>query len=387
MSPIIDLQRRLVEVGRIRMGKKQGNRPVKLDTWRITSRDQERLSAVADLYGGKVEAWADREGEFEVVTTVDSLPILLIPGQALSQWYETWSAGGCQRRCDGTTEVLSDGPCLCGQEDGDRTCKPTTRLSVMLPDVPGLGCYRLESHGYYAAVELSATAGMLEEATARGQLLPARLRIDQRRQVKAGQTTRYAVPVVDIDITMREALPLANGRPDDVEQLAYTPARRSRQAITVGDGLKAAGEDAKVTSGRAAAPIREAGDLEFGEPVPVEDSAPGSVRAESGAPGAEPSELPASLPPAAGADKPSAAQVKKLNVLVGKLRDERERISTGQLWSSVAKSRNIEVADMVDVLQGRDGEGVLHWSPLRDSLTKVEASALIEKLTAVEAEA
>jgi hypothetical protein len=32
-----------------------------------------------------------------------------------------------------------------------------------------------------------------------------------------------------------------------------------------------------------------------------------------------------------------------------------------------------------------DGDGELHWSPLRDTLTKPEASALIEWLTELEA--
>ena len=144
MSPIIDLQRRLVEVGRIRMGRKEGNRPVKLSTWRLTSRDQARLEAAAALYGGTVQPWAEREGEHELIVATDELPILLLPGQTLSQWHELWSGGGCQRRCDGEREVLSDGSCLCDAEEGDRKCKPTTRLSVMLPDVPGLGCWRLD---------------------------------------------------------------------------------------------------------------------------------------------------------------------------------------------------------------------------------------------------
>ena len=211
--PIIDLQRRMTEVGRIRMGHTVGGtstkrgRPAKLEHWRLTSRDRSRLEGAATLYGGTVQEWADRPGEWELYTNVAELPILLLPGQTLSQWWETWSGGGCTRRCDGERETITETPCVCDTEGKkERSCKPTSRLSVMLPDVPGLGVWRLESHGYYAAVELAGTSDLLERATVRGQMLPARLRIDQRRKIEGGKTTRYAVPVIDIDVTTTEAL-------------------------------------------------------------------------------------------------------------------------------------------------------------------------------------
>jgi hypothetical protein len=345
--PIIDLQRRLVEVGRLRMGKK-GDRgqPQKLDTWRLTSRDKTRLEAAATLYGGTVQPWAERDGEYEVVTATAELPILLLPGQTLSLWYETWSAGGCQRRCDGEREILTDAPCVCDTESGDRTCKPTTRLSVMLPDVPGLGCWRTESHGYYAAVELSATAAMLERATALGQLLPARLRIDQRRKVEGGKTTRYAVPVIDIDTTPRHALSVGQ----DAEQngLAYTPAARELFSVTVEDGLEGAARSGapRAITARSAAPIPEADDLSFGEPVTVDDAEPlpePAVKAITG------------------------PQRKKANLLVGKLR-EAGRDPTEWLYTRFGRE---PVPDDI---------GDLHWSPLRESLTRAEAVELIDAL-------
>ena len=290
MSPIIDLQRRMVEVGRIRMGHQvaagRGKRPAKLENWRLTSRDSSRLDAAAELYGGSVSPWEDRPGEFELFTTTAELPILLLPGQTLSQWYELWSAGGCARRCDGDRDVISEGPCICDQETGDRACKPTTRLSVMLPDVPGLGCWRLESHGYYAAVELAGTAAMLEQATARGQLLPARLRIDQRAKVEGGKTTRYAVPVIDIDVTMRQALPGAVAQPylpgyapttataPDVS--AFVPLQLRTGGVTLEEGLAAVNREAepKTRNGRQQAPLGPSADelLETSpEPIPIGD--------------------------------------------------------------------------------------------------------------------
>lgn len=71
----------------------------------------------------------------------------------------------------------------------------------------------------------------------------------------------------------------------------------------------------------------------------------------------------------AAANVPMATddQKKKLDVLVGTLRDQ-GHLLTGHLYT--ATSRDPEV--------GEDGE--VHWAPLRDSLTKDEASALIDRL-------
>jgi recombination directionality factor gp3-like protein len=273
---LIDLQRRLVEVGRIRMGEKgPKGEPRRLEKWRLTSSDLERLQAAADLYGGKPVAWDAQPGQYELYTDTDQLPIMLLPGQTLSQWYELWSGGGAQRRCDGKREVLTDSECICAGEEGERKCKPTTRLNVLLPDVPGLGCWRLESHGWNAAVELAGTAQFLEQASARGQMLPARLRIEHRRQVKDGQTRHYNVPIIDIDVPLRTALAAANGVPE--AQLEVAEARRlaavpSTVAAIVAEVEKPAPAP-KMTS-RSAPPIPE-DDVEFDEaPIEVEGSPP-----------------------------------------------------------------------------------------------------------------
>lgn len=215
--PLLDLQRRLAEIGRIRIGDtvEQGGRkrPRKRDSFRLTSRDRTRLEAAQAIHGGDIREW---NGQWELDTPAKELPVMLIPGQELSQWYELWSGGGCQRRCDGEHEVLSDGPCLCPPADERRdlaangkACKPTTRLSVLLPDVPGIGCWRLETHGYYAAVELAGAAHVLQSATAQGVLLPARLRLDVRETRRGGQTRRFAVPTLEVDVAPTEVLAIA----------------------------------------------------------------------------------------------------------------------------------------------------------------------------------
>lgn len=205
MSPILDLQQRQRELGRIRIGRKVGakGQPEKLDRFRVTSPSRSIVESVAASYGGTVEAWSpDGNGQqWEVITEARSLPIL-VPPQPLSQYYELWSGGGCQRRCDGVTELLSDSPCMCDPDPEKRECKPTTRLNVVLRDVHGVGVFRLESHGYYAAVELPQTAAFLAQATAQGAYLPARLSLEERVSKRPGKPTRrYIVPTIEVDVT------------------------------------------------------------------------------------------------------------------------------------------------------------------------------------------
>jgi hypothetical protein len=209
---LIDQQRRLREIGRIRLGEQVPTnngktRPKKLTKFRLTSRDQRIIEAVAQAYGGEVKPWTAPDGQqFEVFTDAAEMPVVVPPGEmAFSQWMELWSAGGCQRRCDGVTEVIRDQGCVC--DPAARECSTTTRLNVMLPEVPGFGLWRLETHGYYAAVELNGVVELCRQASAAGHLLPARLRLEQR-QVKrfkpdgTPQTLKFAVPCLDLDVSV-----------------------------------------------------------------------------------------------------------------------------------------------------------------------------------------
>jgi hypothetical protein len=209
---IVDLQRRIMECGRIRIGQQVPTghngrtRPEKLGTFRITSSDRNRIEQIADLYGGTVAPWQAPAGQqWEVVTETNTLPVIVPPtAMAFSMNYELWSAAGCRRRCTGAVEQITQGPCMCDPED--RECSLHTRLSVLLRDVPGLGVYRLDTSGYNAAVELQGAVEVIQAAAGRGALLPARLRLEQR-QVKRiddrgkPQTRNFAVPVLDIEIT------------------------------------------------------------------------------------------------------------------------------------------------------------------------------------------
>lgn len=206
MTPILAVQMRARELGRIRMGRKGGKgQPDKLDTWRLTSQSRRLLDEAAGLWGGDVSEWADAPtpGQHELVTKTAVLPIIIPPSQdPVSQWMEQWTAGGCTHRCDGSRNTIDDTPCTCNPDEP--ACKATTRLSVILPDLPDIGVWRLESHGWNAAVELPGTVALIQQASTRGMNLTGSLRIEHRVQKAGGQTRRFIVPVIELDVKLRE---------------------------------------------------------------------------------------------------------------------------------------------------------------------------------------
>jgi len=247
--PILNVQISLREVGRIRCGDQvkagKGRAPRKLDRFRFTSDDAELLSLIAYHYGGDVEPWADAPSgeQLQVYCTAERIPVMVVPGlRPITQWWEAWSGGGCLRRCDGQRDVISGKACPCDAED-DRLCKPTTRLHVVLPEIPGLGTWRLETHGYYAAVELGGTMALVTKlVAATGEVVHGTLRLTQRTQKVAGQPTRrFAVPSLDVSLTIPElvermALAEGAGRLEDID--ASNAARV--QALAAGQPQQAA---------------------------------------------------------------------------------------------------------------------------------------------------
>lgn len=214
--PILELQARMYERGRIRIGQKVATsngraRPEKLDRFRFTSAAKENLEPIAAAYGGTVAAWTPDDGraQWEVVTDSARVPIL-VPPNPVTQWLELWSGGGCQRRCDGVRDVISDVPCLCDPDPEKRACKPTTRLNVILRDMPGIGVWRLESHGWNAAVELPGLAAFVARADG---MVPAFLTLEERVTKKDGKTNRFMVPGIDVEVTPSQLLAVQSDTP------------------------------------------------------------------------------------------------------------------------------------------------------------------------------
>lgn len=240
MSPMKDLQARAAKVGVIRTGvsvvKNGKQRPEKLTRFLLTTESRHVAEAITGVYGGKVDPYHPMGGAqrgWQVLIGIDEIPVAVPPGQSVvSQWWEMWTGGGLQRRCDGETASVwgegkgeQRGPCRCPADLMDRAaaagqktpaaCRPTTRVSLVLPDVPGTGTFMVQSHGLYAAQELGGVAELMARASAAGVMLPALLRLEQRDGVRRpGETTnKFAVPVLQLQHSIRELASMAEAGP------------------------------------------------------------------------------------------------------------------------------------------------------------------------------
>jgi len=224
---ILEKQQRLRQLGEIRIGHtvklngtdrrgQQKTRPAKLSKFRFTSPSKPLLEKVAALYGGTVQAWQPQNGgpaEWEVYSTAETLPVL-VPPQSTSQWFELYQGPKCVRRCDGVTEQKTDRKCVCDPRgvlawSDERECAITTRLNVMLRDVPAIGLWLLTSHGKNAAVELPPMAQFL--AATEGYVA-GRLGIEERVTYPVdGPPNRFMVPHLEVDETPAALLPGGSG--------------------------------------------------------------------------------------------------------------------------------------------------------------------------------
>lgn len=206
---ILSLQRQTRELGRLRTGYVDERRPVRSETWIVTSHAEHYVQAAADVWGGKVEKWEPQGGgasQWRVRTESVVLDAILPAGDPLSQSYELWAGAGNQRRCDGITEMQSDSPCICRAKFGEEfhtqpkgtVCAPTTRLNVFLPNMPDVGVWRAETHSFYAAQEIAGAVDLIKSAVGQDTVVPIRLRIEQRMRKSNGQTKKYPVIVVEL---------------------------------------------------------------------------------------------------------------------------------------------------------------------------------------------
>lgn len=217
-SRILTLQRQAAELGRLRTGFYESGRPQRSETWILTSHEREYVEVAAHLWGGAVHEWKPLNGnikQWRVITDAVSIDAILPPGDPLNQHNELWSGGGCQRRCDGITEKISRKPCVCLAQHGEewyllpkgRVCSATTRLNVLLPDMPDLGVWRAETKSFYAADAMAGQVDTVLQGTGGQGLVPVRMSIQQRQVVRNGQTKKFPVVMVTPRLArLRQAL-------------------------------------------------------------------------------------------------------------------------------------------------------------------------------------
>jgi hypothetical protein len=285
--PIRDLDRQLATVGRIRTGRKTSSRsgqqrPAALPAFRFTSSDEVALGQVAAIYGGTVRPWKDPASPdaFELYSDATEIKVAL-PRAPLTQWYELWSGGGCQRRCDGLTCTLLQGAgqdggdshevnCMCAAR-GEMACEKKTRLSVLLPEVRLLGTWRYDTGSDIAASEIAAAVDLIEAVQARG-IQRAVLRLAERRA--QGRRRQFTIAMLGLDESLDGLIAGANQiavSPGPVSAPSSLSSREVESAPALGAGdpetydtdLDKTIVDAELVGGPAA-PVEQEGEVERG---------------------------------------------------------------------------------------------------------------------------
>ena len=214
VTPIRQINRRMPEAGRIRLGRKTSKAMTYLEHLRFTSPDRDMLVQVAEMYGGKVAPWSDAKAspkdQHELIIEADYVDVIL-PPDCLSQWYEKWAGRGCERRCDGEVcEVagrneMESVACLC-RANQRRECEPYTRLNVILPGVSFRGVWRMQSKGWNAMHELPGMVEAVEALAASGRNMTAQLSIAKQEKMVNGRKSHFIVPKLTLPATPEQII-------------------------------------------------------------------------------------------------------------------------------------------------------------------------------------
>lgn len=186
--PLSSIVTRPPEHGRIRFGVRAVMRngkeaPRAIERWRFTSPDRKAIEQLAELYGGRCTPWTDPkaspQNQFEVTTDASTIEVLLNTDDCYTVAYEQWGGKGIDRRCDGETCTFYGAgkpmtrPCICADQP-TQTCKPYSRVNMLLPGVDLGGVWRLEVKGLafmHEAPGMIQTIRQLHEGMARVELM------------------------------------------------------------------------------------------------------------------------------------------------------------------------------------------------------------------------
>ena len=176
-----------------RTGRPQ-DAPGRLDTFRFTTGSRYIADAIAELYGGRSATWDTRPVRGHHHRVRDQFVTVPPRDQVISQWYEMWTAGGlpsaaatrsasrsaAARACARTPKTPTNDDEVANAAaqrarlaklNPPQACKLVTRINVMIPDLPGLGVFRLDTHSFYAAVEIGDEAALMQPAREHGVFL------------------------------------------------------------------------------------------------------------------------------------------------------------------------------------------------------------------------
>lgn len=210
-------QRRLPEIGRLKLGVTTDRAMKAITEWRFVTTDKfaSSLDFFASEYGGTPRPYSHPKSDLtrELLSNAPIIDVRLpVMGESDIEdpVAEEWGGGGLVRRCKGNYDddacmrwvtgpggpEQSYGPCEClAAGEWDLACKPKFRVSFFVKGDPNFGVWRLETSSSNAISEMQGLADMIREVQATG-ILEVKLALDPRHKVRAGKKRNYVVPMI-----------------------------------------------------------------------------------------------------------------------------------------------------------------------------------------------
>nr|PZN59666.1 MAG: hypothetical protein DIU58_17655 [Sphaerobacter thermophilus] len=192
--------RRLPRLGKIHLGIKLTNQrgteyPKAVDYFVVKEDDSTPAAAVEAFRS----VYGDKPRQLRIMFPSDD-PEVICP-----QYYKQYGAGtGLVRMCDGErclcrTESgeMVETECLCDPPGGDPNgCKHMMHLIFMLPDVPGIGVWQLDTSSFHSIVNINSGLEMIRALAGRVSMIPLTLRLRPKEVSPGGR--KKTVWVLDL---------------------------------------------------------------------------------------------------------------------------------------------------------------------------------------------
>ncbi|MFF4390811.1 hypothetical protein ACFY0G_29105 [Streptomyces sp. NPDC001552] len=228
--------------GRFHSGRLSEGLPQALDAWRVTTDDADVAARVAGFLGGEPRPNEGTGGAglaYEVLTSRESVRVLLAGPDAVAAHMVLWSSTGLIHHCDGveflSPEEKKGQPCGCPPLLEDRKLAardkrgpaPSVDITFQIAAAPELGAFHFMTASWQMAAQLSDLTDALERVNG-----PAVCDLTMELVVyttKAGRDVCYRKPVVTVlgspDTVAPEPPPAAEPTPAPA---VSAPRRKAR---------------------------------------------------------------------------------------------------------------------------------------------------------------
>lgn len=222
--------RRLPRLGKIRLGiketsQKSGNPYPKAVDYFVCNADQSTSEAAAKAFH---EIYGDKPRSLDVVFPTEN------KDQFFQQWYRRYGSGtGLMCKGDGETAVELDKETgelrerECNPDECEwaakKHCRPIGSLLFLLPKVPGLGAWQIDTSSYHSIVNLNSAIDFIRALTGgRIGMIPLKLVIRPKEvQVEGKKKVVHVLDLAHEEVRLADVMLALKQSP---EQLFLPPA-------------------------------------------------------------------------------------------------------------------------------------------------------------------